>query len=126
MDGQPAVYLGRIVSKLNFRAFIHAPAGHKKLVNSWDEFERHMASGIWFDTEEKAKDAAIAAVEPDVIEELIEEVQEAPKKRVTKAKKALETKEDIKSDEPALDESFAQDPTTFEVKNDDFLSDARK
>ncbi len=50
MKGIPAVYLGRLVSKENFRAFVYAPGGSKKLVESWDEFEKHMETGLWFAT----------------------------------------------------------------------------
>lgn len=39
MDGEPAKYLGRVVSKNNFRAFIYAPHGGQRLVESWEEFE---------------------------------------------------------------------------------------
>jgi hypothetical protein len=54
MDGVPAIYLGRIVSKEHFRTFIYATDGSQKLVNSWDEFEKHMESGLWFATKEDA------------------------------------------------------------------------
>lgn len=55
MDGVPAIYLGRIVSKQHFRTFIYASDGSKKLVESWDEYEKHMESGVWFSTKEDAK-----------------------------------------------------------------------
>ena len=54
MEGIPATYLGRIVSKKNFRAFIYGENGVSKLVNSWDEFEAHMATGVWFALKEDA------------------------------------------------------------------------
>lgn len=54
MDGVPAVYLGRIVSKENFRTFVYATDGSKKLVESWAEYERHMESGVWFSMKEDA------------------------------------------------------------------------
>ena len=57
MEGVPANYQGRIVSKHHFRAFIYKPDGSQKLVNSWDEFECHIASGLWFVTKEDARDA---------------------------------------------------------------------
>ncbi len=50
MDGVPASYKGRFVSKDSFRAFIYAPDGRQKLVESWKEFERHMETGLWFAT----------------------------------------------------------------------------
>lgn len=55
MKGISSIYLGRHVSKENFRAFIYGPNGSQKLVNSWDEFERDMASGTWFATIEETK-----------------------------------------------------------------------
>ena len=48
MKDAPAIYLGRIVSKENFRVFIYGQGGVQKLVESWDEYEEHMASGVWF------------------------------------------------------------------------------
>ncbi len=41
------MYLGRIVSKENFRAYIYSPDGSQKLVESWDEYEKHMETGLW-------------------------------------------------------------------------------
>lgn len=54
MKGVPAVYLGQIVDKEHFRAFIYGADGARKLVESWDDFEKHMATGIWFSTQEDA------------------------------------------------------------------------
>lgn len=54
MDGVPAIYLGRIVSKEHFRVFIYAPDGSQKIVNSWDDFEKHVETGLWFSTKEDA------------------------------------------------------------------------
>jgi hypothetical protein len=56
MKGLPAQYMGKIVSKTNFRAYIYKPDGSQKLVNSWDEYEECIASGIWFSTVEAAKE----------------------------------------------------------------------
>jgi len=82
MEGIPANYLGRIVSKLNFRAFIYAQDGSQKLVNSWDEFEQHMETGLWF------------ACKEDIIkkEETIEETQVSQKKN---KKVSKEVKDDF-------------------------------
>ena len=55
MEGVPAVYLGRIVPKEGFRTFIYSPDGSQKLVESWDEFESHMETGIWFATPEETQ-----------------------------------------------------------------------
>ncbi len=48
MNENPAVYQGRVVSKKHFRVFIYGATGDKKLVESWEDYERHMATGIWF------------------------------------------------------------------------------
>lgn len=55
MQGTQVIYLGRSIAKDGFRTFIYGSSGVKKLVKSWDEFEAHMASGVWFDTKEKAE-----------------------------------------------------------------------
>ena len=55
MKGVPAIYLGQIVDKAHFRTFIYGADGAKKLVESWDDYEKHMESGIWFSTQEDAK-----------------------------------------------------------------------
>ena len=54
MKGTPAVYLGRVVSKDNFRTFVYAPDGSQELIESWKEYENHMASGLWFATKDEA------------------------------------------------------------------------
>lgn len=54
MKGVTAIYLGRIVNKDHFRAFVYNAKGEARCVDSWDEFESHMQSGIWFATEEQA------------------------------------------------------------------------
>jgi hypothetical protein len=66
MEGIPANYLGRLVSKVNFRAFIYDPYGNSKLVNSWDEFESHMASGLWFASIEEAKQSVKPKEDVDI------------------------------------------------------------
>ncbi len=81
MEGMPAVYCGRLVSKENFRAFIYNTNSEKKLVESWNEFVAHMEIGLWFSTEEDAIAAKQSAVELEKEEAL--EV----KKNSTKARK---------------------------------------
>ncbi len=54
MEGKPAIYLGRLVSKENFRTFIYSPDGSQRLVESWDEYERFMETGLWFALKEDA------------------------------------------------------------------------
>lgn len=54
MKGVPAMYLGRIVDKKHFRAFIYDLTSQTKLVESWGDFESHMQTGIWFATKEEA------------------------------------------------------------------------
>lgn len=106
MEGSPAIYLGRLVSKENFRAFIYAPNGGQRLVESWEEFEANMQSGVWFATPEDAQ-ASIAVVE---------EEKPKAKPRPSRAKKVEEVA-------PADDEPHEEAPAddlAFEV-TDDFL-----
>jgi hypothetical protein len=41
-------YNGRHVPIDGFRTYIYGNAGQKKLVNSWDEFQAHVSTGMWF------------------------------------------------------------------------------
>jgi len=54
MQGMPAIYCGRLVSKENFRVFIYNTNLEKKLIESWDAFVAHMETGVWFSTERDA------------------------------------------------------------------------
>lgn len=59
MEGTPAYYNGRNLSQYDkdkFRAYIYANNGDRKLVNSWNEFEQHMQTGLWFANKEDIKD----------------------------------------------------------------------
>lgn len=97
MNGVPAVYLGRMVRKEHFRTFVYAIDGSQKLVESWEEYEKHMESGVWFSMKEDAM-ARIPVEKP---------------KRVRKAVPVitLELKE----------EPVVNDVTSEAVKDDDFL-----
>lgn len=48
MEGKQVVYQGRNIATDGFRAFIYGIDGSKKLMNSWDDYEFHIAQGIWF------------------------------------------------------------------------------
>ncbi len=100
MEGTPAIYKGRVVSKHHFRVFIYAPNGGQKLVESWDEFEQCMQSGLWFATKEDAFASCVAVGE------------EHPKSNRPKRVK----KEPISK----IEELPEEDNMAFEVK-DDFL-----
>jgi|GEM_PF-2306517 len=41
-------YNGKMIPKKGFRVYIYSRSLEKKLVNSWDEFESHVATGLWF------------------------------------------------------------------------------
>lgn len=110
MDGKPAIYLGRIVSKENFRAFIYASDGRQRLAESWDEFEALMQIGVWFATADEAKQS-IEVKEPE---------KAASKPRPSRAKpKAVEVKEEVQ-DEVLAEDAAPADDLAFEV-TDDFL-----
>ena len=119
MDGVPAMYNGRLVSKEHFRAFIYAPNGSQKLVESWDEFEKHMQTGLWFAQKDEACEGAIS--------------KESPKRvrKPVKASEPLVPKEELQEpvlDEPLIEEELIpveREDLAFEVK-DDFLPKARK
>lgn len=104
MKETPAIYQGRIVSKNNFRAYIYASDGSQKLVESWDEYERHMETGLWFSLKEDA-------------------INRIPvKKKKISSVKNIETKEPIGIlGELGIEQELPQNKLGFEIKNDDFL-----
>jgi hypothetical protein len=111
MKDAPAIYLGQIVSKNNFRVFIYAPDGSQKLVESWDSYEKHMESGVWFATREDAQ-LSVPSEKPKV-----------PRSR-KEIVKPLELKEDpvIEDDGIDLEEAAPSQDLAFEVTaDDDFL-----
>ncbi len=114
MKGSNAVYLGRLVSKENFRAFIYAPNGGQRLVESWAEFEANMESGVWFATKE---DALASIASPAIVD------KPKTKTRTSKAKMAVEPVDEAFEDD---NESVHED-AAFEVTADDgFLPKASK
>ena len=52
MTGEHVVYLGRTIPKEGFRAFIYSFDNAQKLVESWDEYEKEISSGVWFSSKE--------------------------------------------------------------------------
>ena len=52
-------YQGRMVAKDNFRAYIYGSDGSSKLVNSWQEFEDCISTGIWFDSIDNVREKEI-------------------------------------------------------------------
>jgi hypothetical protein len=48
------LYNGRSVPKDGFRVFIYGINNTEKLVNSWDEYQKEISSGLWFSTKELA------------------------------------------------------------------------
>ena len=115
MKDAPAIYLGQIVSKNNFRVFIYAPDGSQKLVESWDSYEKHMESGLWFATREDAQESVSPPEKP-------KRVRKPASKAVGET--TLELKEElalIEEDFIDLDEPAPAQDLAFEVTNDDFL-----
>ena len=105
MDGVPANYLGRLVSKNNFRTYIYAPNGSQKLVESWDAYEQHMETGLWFATKEDAT-ASVVIIEP-------------PKPKRERKSPTIKVGEP-NSEEDAL-KNVPDDSLGHEVQQDDFL-----
>jgi len=52
MMGECVQYKGRQVSRDGFRVFVYGVDERIKLVNSWDEFQAHMSTGLWFASKE--------------------------------------------------------------------------
>lgn len=69
-------YLGRWVDKKHFRAFVYNDL-ENKLAASYEEYERLIASGLWFSTKESAVVALVDKENDKVDKDLEEAVQEA-------------------------------------------------
>lgn len=112
-------YLGRIVDKEHFRAFIYGTQGEQKLVESWDAFEAAMQSGIWFASVEDAKES-MAPVEE--VQESLGDVIPKPRKPRPKPKpKAKHVEVEDEAEIPANE----LDEMVFEV-TDNFLPNESK
>lgn len=48
MQEEMVMYDNRIVPKANFRVFIYNTKNEQKLVESWDEYQAEISSGLWF------------------------------------------------------------------------------
>jgi hypothetical protein len=48
MQGPTVLYDGRVVPQKGFRAWIYSFDGKTKLVESWEEFQKEISSGVWF------------------------------------------------------------------------------
>ena len=100
MKGTPAKYLGKIIGKENFRAYIYSADGNKKLVESWDEFELHMSTGLWF-----SKKADVIAI------------QKAKEEQALKPKRTRKQKVDSEPLPSEANEEFLKDDAFgFEVQ----------
>lgn len=77
-------YLGRLVDKLTFRAFVYDVNDNQKLAKSWNEFQSLVAGGLWFAEkvipviQEPIPEEIIVEEVKEVVE-AIQEVKEAPK-----------------------------------------------
>lgn len=107
MKGETAVYLGNIIPKAHFRAFIYNVSGEKKLIDGWGNFEAHMATGIWFAKEEEAK---------SIKNEM--ELSEKPKRK----RKSKAVGDDSGEEEPMVPDDY---DGMAVVLNDEFLSEAK-
>jgi len=111
MDNSLVKYLGRMVPRLSFRAYVYAQNGSSKLVESYDGYQEAMASGVWFATIEDS--SAIEVVS-----------EEAPKR--TRKSSRKETVIDIL--EKSKDAEYAEQQDSLAVKaglNDSFLTRER-
>jgi hypothetical protein len=55
MEGETVIYDGRVVPKDGFHVFVYAVNGEQKLVKSWDEYQRCISSGVWFQKKVQAE-----------------------------------------------------------------------
>lgn len=116
MKGTPAIYLGRIVEKKNFRTFVYGSNDEKKIVESWEAYEAAMQSGIWFATVEDAKAMKEIAEEA---EQNKEEVRAEPKPKPSLNPKPVLNLSNKKMKEPPQKAPILEDDKMgFEVTDE--------
>lgn len=93
MDGETAVYLGRIVDKKHFRAYVYSSIGDTRLVESWDDFESLMKTGLWFASPYEGKPQDLHEDKDFVIPKANKVQRDLPKK--TSKDLAFEVKDDF-------------------------------
>ncbi len=111
MKGTPAIYKGRIIDKKVFRAFIFGTNGEKKLVESWDAFESHMQTGIWFASRQDALEVK-AQQEPELEPEVEPKAKTKPK---SKPKPKFKPKPEKVEQVDESDDVLPDDGSVFEV-----------
>lgn len=104
MKEAPAIYCDRVVSRENFRAFIYGHCGKTKLVNSWDEYEAHISTGIWFDRPEEVKEVV------EVVQEIKKPSRKASSKKVKEAKELVDRDEVLEKEEMRVEQSPINEP----------------
>ncbi len=46
-------YHGRMVPKADFRAFVYGANNGRKVVESWEEYQKALQSGYWFEEQQE-------------------------------------------------------------------------
>ena len=62
-QGPTVVYQGRVIPRDGFRAWIYALDNQSKLVNSWEEYQSEISSGVWFSSKKDVEERKAQAVE---------------------------------------------------------------
>ena len=82
MDESEAMYMGRVIPKEGFRAFVYGKENRRRIVESWDEFMCHVETGEWFSSPEELQ--AVEELEsyetPNIVHMEFEEVKSNRKK----------------------------------------------
>lgn len=83
-DPEPQVeYLGRWVPRKHFRVYVYGQEG-QKLVDSYDEYKKALASGLWFSTLNELNNESINSQIPKfseekpILEKIIEKSENKP------------------------------------------------
>lgn len=118
MKGAPAIYFGKIISKEHFRAYVYGSDGSRKLVNSWDEYQKHMETGLWFAVKEtRASRESITCPGTTSPEITLGKKNKAKKKtHETVIESSVEYIDKITENEVVFEVSAANDFSSEEIK----------
>jgi hypothetical protein len=81
MKGEIVIYNGRPIPKEGFRTFVYGPNDAQRLVESWEEYEANIASGVWFSSKEQVIAPLPVVSSAPILEELKPKEEKPLKKR---------------------------------------------
>jgi hypothetical protein len=100
------LYMGRLVNKRHFRAFVYGNEG-VRLAESHKEFEEMVGSGLWFESQEAydAEKVVEPVAEPEPVKVMTLELKTGKKKPARKPRPKSEKEKVVEPTEDAIEDA---------------------